>query len=92
MSNRSSAISQENGALVYDSPHAVLHDITRGNIPVDAMRMDQWIQCVSMAMIDDKQTELVVEVPYGGGLYQFHHSIKLIKPPAKTGAVLRTMQ
>jgi hypothetical protein len=43
-------------------------------------------------MASKEETHLDLEIPYGGGVYRFHHCIERIIPPAKTGSILEDVQ
>lgn len=65
----------------YTDPFAMMHDLVTGKLPCSKIPMDKWIEGTVMAMVEKKQPELELEVPYGGGLYLFSHYIKTIRPP-----------
>ena len=55
--------------------------------------MEQWIQGTIMAMIEKNQPHLDLEIPYGGGVYKFHHCIQVVNPPVgDVDTVLKDVQ
>lgn len=74
--------------VVYRDPYSLMHDLVNGKIPPAAIPMDKWIQGNIIAMVEKKQPSLELEVPYGGGLYLFHHYIKTINPPVSDVATV----
>jgi len=76
----------------YDSPHAAVNDVVHGRLGANEVMLDEWIQLTAMAMIEAQQPHLNIHIPYGGGLYEFHHCITVIKPPAPVQAIMETEQ
>lgn len=79
--------------VAYTNPHDFVHDVVNGHLPPHAITMEQWIQGTIMAMITKNQPHLDLEIPYGGGLYKFHHCIQVVNPPVgDVGAILEDTQ
>lgn len=74
-----------------DNPSDMIHDIQRGKIGCDELSLKTWIELVTMAMVSQDLPQLNVDINHKGGVYSFHHYIKVIKPPADTQAVLENM-
>lgn len=79
--------------LNYDNPFTFVHDIITGRLACEHVSMEQWILAVTVAMLERKQTNLDIEVPYKGGLYKFHHCIERCTPPMNpVSEIIRTEQ
>lgn len=85
-------ISREDLGSSYDNPFSRINDILHGRIGVDEVGLDEWIQLVAIAMVEQSQPHLNVDVMYGGGLYSVHHCIQTIRPPAPVAGITETMQ
>ena len=64
-------ISREDLGSSYDDPFSTINDILHGRLGVDEVGLHQWIQLVAMAMIEQTQPHLNVQLMYGGALYNF---------------------
>lgn len=67
--------------IEYHDPALFLYDVVNGKLACQHVPLDKWIEATIMTMDHKKATHLDLEIPYGGGLYQFHHCIKQINPP-----------
>lgn len=88
LSSPASVGSLKNLSSEYDGPDAMLHDILVGKISCDKVSLSEWIELNAMAMIGGHQPHLNLDVPYGGGVYSFHHCIKKISPPTPVAPIL----
>lgn len=59
-----------------------------GKTALKDVSMETWIQNTVMAMITQQQPHLDIEVPYGGGMYKFHHCIQTVNPPVSDVATI----
>lgn len=69
-------------------PHEFINDVINGKTALKDVSMETWIQNTVMAMITQQQPHLDIEVPYGGGMYKFHHCIQTVNPPVSDVATI----
>lgn len=84
--------SLKNISLPYSNPNELVHDILRGRVGCDTIRLSEWLELVCMAMIDGRLSNLNIDIPYGGGLYSLHHCVKQIHPPESVDTIKERLQ
>ena len=70
------------------NPSEELHNIVTGKRGCDTVSLSEWMELVTMAMVEAQRAELNLDIPYGGGIYSFYHCIKQINPPAPTRPIM----
>ena len=73
-------------------PEQRFQQIVSGHVGIEDVTLAEWVQLVTMRMAEGVDSHLNVIVPYGGGIYDFHHCIEMINPPESTKSILEQKQ